>query len=279
MYNNFGKTSKLKMTASSEGKKTFLEEVYFTAPLKVMTPIYPFPGYMQIILLAASAGMMSGDNQEIEINIHSGCHAELTGQSYEKIHKMEDGYACRKSYITIGKNSFFRYNPLPVIPFAHSSFQSQNRIMLEDENSQFIMCDIISCGRYAYGERFQYQSYQSLTEVFCKNSLIYRDNTRYRPELFPMDGIGFYEQYNVLSNILLIHLNESDLLTEKIYAYLSSVTNIAPGITRLDSHGILVKILACDSQILEEINTTVFNLCLPHIHPKISTISFTDSSL
>ncbi len=262
MTNNFGKTSELQITAAANEKSTVLEKVYFTAPLKVMNPIYPEKGYMQIILLSASAGLMAGDTQKLNIYVKSGCQMELTSQSYEKIHKMDTGFASRHTVINIEKNSFFRYNPLPAIPFSGSAFQNHTIVRLEDKTSKLIMCDIISCGRHASGERFQYKYYKSLTDVYCDNRLIFRDNTNYGPDLLPMNHIGFFENYNVLANIAIFNISLQDESFTNINTYLKSMNGITGGITRLEYNNILIKIFSNNAQILEEINDYIFHMIL-----------------
>ena len=65
---------------------------------------------------------------------------------------MSEGKAIRNCNINIEKNSLFKYNPQPTIPFAQSSFENEMKINLKDLSSKLILIDIISCGRSACGE-------------------------------------------------------------------------------------------------------------------------------
>ena len=73
-------------------------------------------------------------------------------QAYEKIHKMENGFAQRSIEIEIDANSELIYNPLPVIPFKNSAFKNSLSVNLKDSSSKFILNEILTCGRvYSQG--------------------------------------------------------------------------------------------------------------------------------
>ena len=59
----------------------------------------------------------------------------------------------------------------------------------------FQMCEILTCGRYARGERFAYRSFRNYVEIRRGGRLIYRDNTWYEPELFSMKETGMMEGF------------------------------------------------------------------------------------
>lgn len=67
MNNQFGKLSKLHITTAYKEGKTIMEDVSFTAPFKIMHPFYEKKDFMTVMLLTASAGIMAGDRQEIDI--------------------------------------------------------------------------------------------------------------------------------------------------------------------------------------------------------------------
>ena len=93
--NQFGKVSILSLEASSQNGKTVLSDVHFTAPYKVMQPFLMPDGGIQVMLLAASAGIMEGDRQAFSFYILPGAKVEFLSQSYDKIHPMNSGDAKR----------------------------------------------------------------------------------------------------------------------------------------------------------------------------------------
>lgn len=250
--NQFGKTTTLRLVTKHQNGSTFLDDVYFTAPFKIMNPFYLSKDHIEVMLLSASAAIMAGDSQDISIKVTKGSKLTFTSQSYEKIHKMEEGFASRQTEIVVEKNAYLKYLPLPVIPFAGSAFSSNTVVHLTDESSKFIMCDIISCGRYARGEQFAYHYYKSLVTIYCNNKMIFRDNTNYTPSEMELSQIGMFEGYHHVANLILCNLQITEEQIQSFREYIDSIKTISGGITRLESGDILVKIFGNTAQILEE---------------------------
>lgn len=215
MENKFGKISRISACAALKDGKTILEDLSFTAPYKIMMPFEKENGGIQIMPLCASAGIMAGDSQEFSYHVKEGADLEVLSQSFEKIHKMDEGSASRTIDVQVDKNATLYYYPQPVIPFAQSSFDSRMTIHLEDETSRLFLVEIISCGRTAHDERFQYRRFSSKVLLYRGEKLIYRDNTRYEPDKMPMEGIGMYEGYTHMANLFLSKLCDKDELNSK----------------------------------------------------------------
>lgn len=248
--NSFGKTSVLRISSIEKNNKTILDSIYFTAPFKIMSPFYVSDDYIKVMLLSASAGIMEGDTQSIDIKVGDGTKVEVISQSYEKIHRMKGGKATRSSNISVGKNAYLKYNPLPTIPFADSSFDSITKINLEDDTSKLVFNEIISCGRSAMGEKFLFNHYNSYLEVRKKGSLIYRDNTIYDKNLFNMIGIGMFEGYTHLANMIIVNLKEEDSFVDNVRNIIDESEEVQGGISKLQSNDFIIKILGSTAQSL-----------------------------
>lgn len=178
---SFGRRSELFLSTILQGEEAVLDEVQFTAPFKIMEPFREEKDYLKVMILSASPGIMEGDIQEQRIHVGRGTRLEVCSQSFEKIHRMKNGCARRYIRICQESDSFLYYVPQPAIPFRDSAFDNIVEVELEKESSRFIFQDILSCGRTAYGECFDYKYYNSLVQVRREGRLIYRDNTRYDP--------------------------------------------------------------------------------------------------
>ena len=128
MDNKFGKTSTLMLEACVKNNKTIIKDAFFTAPFKIMHPFYPYndsipsecinlgssallSGCMTVMCLTASAGIMAGDEQDFHITVENGAKLEFVSQAYEKIHKMDSGFATRNCMLSVGSKAFLYYNP------------------------------------------------------------------------------------------------------------------------------------------------------------------------
>ena len=285
MDNKFGKVSRISACAALKDGKTILEDLSFTAPYKIMTPFEKENGGIQIMPLCASAGIMAGDSQEFSYHVKEGADLEVLSQSFEKIHKMDEGSASRTIEVQVDKNAALYYYPQPVIPFAQSAFDSKMTIHLEDETSKLFLLEIISCGRNAHEERFQYRRFSSKVLLYRGEKLIYRDNTRYEPDKMPMEGIGLYDGYTHMANLFLSKLCNRDNvdggketnidgmdikkqmnssgtgrtsdrtaeLQEKIWQILDEDSEIDGGVTRLTTGDLALRIFGHRAQKLQQI--------------------------
>lgn len=260
LKNSFGKTSILNISSIKKDDKTILDNIYFTAPFKIIKPFYISDDYIKVMMLSASAGIMEGDTQSIDIKIGNDTKVEVISQSYEKIHKMKVGNATRNSNISVGKNAFLKYSPLPTIPFAESNFDSVMKINLEDYTSKLVLIEIISCGRSAMGEKFLYNHYNSYVEIRRNNKLIYRDNTMYKPTLFNMNSIGMFEGHTHLANIVICNFHEEDTFVGSIRNLIDETDEVQGGVSKLQSNDIAIKILGNTSQNLINICEKIVKL-------------------
>lgn len=249
--NQFGKTSRLAVQAEYRDGKTILTDVSFTAPYKLMHP-FPKPnGGAQIIPVCASAGVMRGDRQEFSYQVGENAELEVLSQSYDKIHKMDDGCAQRHIQLDVERNATLYYAPQPVIPFAHSAFDSTIDIQLSDRTSHLFFQDILSCGRTAHGERFAYRRFSSKIMVYRAGKLIYRDNTRYEPEKMPMESIGMYEGYTHMANLLLFGVDTQ--AQEEIWKLIDA-NDCDGGVTALDPNNLIVRLFGVRAQQLQRVS-------------------------
>lgn len=262
--NQFGRTSRVFIQTGAVNGVTELEDVYFTAPFKVMRPFEKENGWKEIMIMSVSAGTMAGDRQEYELKIGQGSRVQITSQAYEKIHRMKEGFAERETEITVEPGAVLYYRPQPVIPFAGSDFRSRTGIHLRGSDSRLIMSDILCSGRAAMGESFAYRYYSNLVEVYKTDSrkydeefLYYRDNTKYSPGTNGMDmaGFGMYEGYGYLLNLLFCNINVDQDTMIRIREYLEELENeqMTGGCTRTWDGDLVVRVLGRSVEKLEEL--------------------------
>ena len=283
--NRFGKLSELRVRAEARAGKTTVPGLYASMPFKVMHPLRPaaaLPGLgdapvsdpAQLMVMSVSAGIMAGDRQRIQVEAEPGAALSVTTQAFEKIHRMEDGAsASRETVLSVARGAYLDYEPLPQVPFAGSSFSSATVAELADASSRLVYGEILSCGRAARGERFGYRRYRNRVEVRVAGDPVFIDNTVYEPEstggAMDMEGIGFYEGFTHLANLVLVNLGITDERFDAVRAYLLEQTGVigasaqvrsgaaaddalAGGITRLASGDCLVKLLGHRAQRLQQ---------------------------
>lgn len=260
MSNKFGKTSKLMIEAGFKNDKTILEDVFFTAPFKIMKPFYENQDFMTVMCLTASAGIMAGDDQDFQITLKDHAKVEFISQAYEKIHKMDGGSAQRTATLHIGKDAFLYYNPLPTIPFKDSAFTSKLSVHLEDSSSKFILKEVLSGGRYACGELFEYRYYHNHIQIEEAGKLIYLDNTKLEPNLMALNSIGMYENYTHLGNLILCHISKDATWFQQARTLLDETPNIEGGVTQINDSSIAVRVLGSQAEKVDELLNKLLEL-------------------
>lgn len=255
MENKFGNISKLSLRTQCREGKTVIDDLFFTAPYKVMQPFPKTGGGISVMPLCASAGIMEGDRQEFTFHIGEGSDLEILSQSFDKIHKMKKGRAIRSVKADIEKNAVFYYYPQPVIPYKDSAFESNMEFRLEDETSRLFLLEILSCGRIAHQEKFTYRQFISKVTVYRNSRLIYRDNTRYEPDRMPMEETGMYEGYTHMASIYLSRIGKTDMtpLQEEIWQILENEPECDGGVTKLAHGDLAIRIFGHRAQKLQEI--------------------------
>ena len=259
MKNQFGKTSQLHVTTERNGEKTVLKDLSFTAPYKVMTPFQKSDGGIQVMPLCASAGIMEGDCQKFSFLIKQGSDLEYISQSFEKIHKMKEGYAKRQTDSVQEEKCIFFYHPQPVIPFQDSDFETDMEVRLEDESAKFCFLEILSGGRKAHEELFAFRRYVSKVRIYRGNHLIYRDYANYQPSKMEMTQIGMYEGYSHMA-AMFFSVGPDQNWQEKVACLLEEKKEMEGGITRLAHGDYAVRMFGMRAQVLQETAAHILKL-------------------
>jgi urease accessory protein len=255
--NRYGKKSMLRLGFHFDRGRSVMSDAAFTAPFKVTRPFYGERGKIVVMILSVSAGLMAGDSQDAEINVGQGAFAEITSQSFEKIHRMSEGFAERRVRLSVSAGGTLIYAPLPVIPFRGSAFRGGVSVELAGPDARICLSDILSCGRASRGERHEYREYRSLVTARERGALIYRDNSVFIPDETSMDGLCAFEGYTHLSNMLLLNFDVSDELFSAIKDAVMGLRDGVGGVTRAASGGVCARALANGSEPLINLHAEI----------------------
>lgn len=250
MDNQYGRISQLELTAVEKEGKTILSDVSFTAPFKIMHPFYEKKDRMTVMVQTASAGILAGDRQELKVRVRTGARMELLSQSYEKIYKMQEGFAQRRTAICVESGACLYYTPLPVIPFAGSDFRAETQADLADASARFVYSEILSCGRAAHGECFLYSRFQNRLTIRRGRSVIYLDHMQFEPETMAMQGFGLYEGFTHLANMILCGDPKPDDWLHAARERIDKAEGMEGGVTRTAFGDTAVRILGVSGQKL-----------------------------
>lgn len=262
--NHFGKVSRVSLQMKKVLDKQVLHHVDFTAPFKVMKPFYDAQNNMSVMIMSSSAGVMSGDRQSFSITLEPDAQCKVYSQSYEKIHKMEEGYGTRQTTLSVATGASLHYAPLPTIPYEDSHFVAETDIFLADTSSTLIYSEILSAGRVARGEVFAYGSYRSKIRLLLgekeENELIFFDNTHFVPSEMDLSGFCMHEGYTHQGMLLFCHQPQATQLLPQLLACLDDTHDIEGGCTVTAYGDVVCRTLGRSGESLEKVHARLATL-------------------
>ncbi|CAF2095498.1 unnamed protein product, partial [Brassica napus] len=141
-------------------------------PLKFILPTKVAPVGTDVVWIYSityGGGIVSGDSISCEFTIGDGCTAVLTTQSSTKVYKAI-GSKCSEQTLEarIGSESLLVVVPDPVTCFSTARYyQKQNFRLLSDSN--LVLVDWITSGRHANGEKWDFEFYKSINNVYLED--------------------------------------------------------------------------------------------------------------
>ncbi len=284
--NKFGRISELDLVAERRGEKTVLAGISATMPFHVMHPFeMPTAGLVgaavaeglapsaaQVMVMSTSAGIMAGDDQAIRVEVGAGAALQVTSQAFEKIHRMGEGLSARRSTrLVVADGAYLDYSPQPTIPFAGSAYASDTVAELAGPSARLVYQEVLSCGRAARGERFEYRSFRNHVRVNVAGLPVYLDNAVFEPATMPMEDFGLYEGFSHLGNLVLVNCRIGEAAFTAARDYLREETGVigaaagspvgaaegseavAGGVTRLASGDVCVRLLGHRAQRVDDV--------------------------
>lgn len=253
MVNKFGQDSELYIKAKNINGLTCLEDCFFTAPFKIAKPFLDEKkGIMNIIVMSASAGIMEGDCYRTRLELGVGARVALHGQSYAKIHRMQEGQASQFNQFFLAEGALLDYAQKPTIPYAGSIFQSVSECFLKS-GSAFLYSDVLACGREKRGERFEFTEYRNCNKVYYQGDLIFLDYQVLVPSCQNLEGIGCFEGYSHQATFAFFYDNLNDELLERLFNVLEKTSDIEFGLTKTKKFGLIIRILGGSADYLSKI--------------------------
>lgn len=184
---------KLVLKTIFDGEKTIPQDIYFTPPYKMYSPFYE-NSTAKFISMSATAGVLAGDENEVEVDIGDNCNVKFTDQSFQKIFNTNGGISIQTNSVSVGENAVLFFVPHPVMTFSGSKHKAQNKVKIKN-SSTLCFTEIYCCGRTAMGEAFALDEFSSRTEILVDDKIDFLDNTLINPSFFPLTKTGFFEGF------------------------------------------------------------------------------------
>ncbi len=170
-------TIEIELETNDGDSKTYIKSLLSKAPFLIQKAMYPdseHPHFAHIYIMSSAGGILQGDKQKIDITMGRNSIARITTQSATKIYKMEDGYASQFINIHSQEGSYLEFVPHQIIPFKSSRFYQEVNLEVE-ENAILIYSEIVSAGRIASGEKFDFDLCFLRTSAHRNGKILFTD--------------------------------------------------------------------------------------------------------
>ncbi len=221
---------------------TRLKEQWVRPPLH-LTKAYHEADWAVSILTSPTAGLLDGDVLKVEATVAAGAKAALISPAACRVHTMEQGHASVEQSYRVESGAVLDVWPAPMVLQKDASLRQSTRLDVAAD-ATVLLCETVSPGRAAYGERFEFREWRSRLRVYREGQLLAYENFSCQPERGDLaDWRALYPDGNYASFYYLT----SEPLGELVQALHDLETPGASiGASPLREGGLGIKILAAD---------------------------------
>lgn len=163
--------------------KTLLVHRDHKGPLTVQRPFYPEGNACHVYLLHPPGGIVGGDDLSISIVADAGSHALITTPAAGKFYRSEGLWANQTVNLTAADNAILEWLPQETIIFQGAHLKSIVSIDLA-QSARFIGWEILSLGRPASGEGFDYGAVDLHWKIHCEQRPLFLERLRLDAKAF-----------------------------------------------------------------------------------------------
>ena len=159
---------------------TRLQEQWVRPPLH-LAKAYHEGDWAVSILTSPTAGLLDGDLLEVEATISQGAKAALISPAACRVHTMAYGHATVQQCYRVESGALLDVWPAPMVLQRGGALRQSTRLDVAAD-ATVLLCETVSPGRAAYGERFEFREWRSQLRVYREGGLLSYENFSCRPE-------------------------------------------------------------------------------------------------
>lgn len=228
--------------------KTVITKQFFQIPLQIQRALYlekSLPEMAYLFVVSPSGGILQGDRYKTDLLLKNKAIAHITTQGATRVYSMDSNSASQIVNITVDENSYLEYIPDQIIPYQNSRYYQKVNLNVH-ENSTLIYSEILTPGRVAMGESFEYDICYLRTH--CKNQdkkIRFLENTKIEPKKQRLKDFGILGEYNTVGTVYVLTIKERVIdLENSINKEIRNTDGVSVGTSILpDESGIIIRIL------------------------------------
>ena len=244
-----GKTGILDLELQrNENGRTVVTRQFFEAPLHLQHALYPYktlPEMAYLYILSTSGGILQGDRYKTSVSLKNKSLAHMTTQGATRIYGMSSNVAIHTMNIELDEDCYFEYMPDQIIPYRDSRYYQEMNLKIHD-NSTLVYSEIITPGRVAMGELFQYDVCYMKTS--CRNQegkIRFLENMKIEPKNQNINNTGMLGKYSIFGTIyVLTEKNTVRELEKEIENRMKNLPEVLVGTSTMPGDtGITIRLL------------------------------------
>lgn len=142
----------LRAAARSDDGQTFLVAQSFRAPFHLSKPYWDADTRTLLVqVVNPTAGILSGDRLESEVEVGEGAAVLLTTPSASRVFRMRSGEARSLQTFRVARDGWLEVLPEPLVPHRGSVFH-QRTVLDVAPGGEALYADLLFPGRIAHGE-------------------------------------------------------------------------------------------------------------------------------
>ena len=242
--------------------KTIVTKQFSQVPLQIQRALYPersISDMAYIYLISPSGGILQGDRYRTDLELKNNAICHFTTQGATRVYSMNTNSASQIFNITLKDTSYLEFIPDQIIPFKNSRYYQKVNINI-DKNSSLIYSEVLTPGRVAMKESFEYDIYYFKTHCLDQEKkIIFWENTKIEPKKQKLSNFGIFGENTVLGTVYLLTKKEKILELEiAINGELEKFKQLFIGSSRLPKDsGLIIRILGNET---EDVFKVVFKI-------------------
>ncbi|RLN08969.1 hypothetical protein C2845_PM11G16340 [Panicum miliaceum] len=159
--------------------RSALTRCFARYPLKLIAPSKVGPASCDAVWLYAltyGGGIVSGDTISCTVSVGDGCTVAITTQASTKVYKAV-GSKCSEQLLEahVGEDALLAVIPDPVTCFSTARYH-QKQVFKVSANSNLVIVDWFTSGRYECGEKWDFSFYKSVNHIFLGDHPLFIDS-------------------------------------------------------------------------------------------------------
>ncbi|MGI9565992.1 MAG: urease accessory protein UreD [Nitrosopumilus sp.] len=258
-----GKVGIIDLELQDDGDgKTVVTKQFSQVPLQVQRALYPetsIPGMAYLYIISPSGGILQGDRYRTDISLKNNAICHMTTQGATRIYSMNSNSASQIINISLDENCYLEYIPDQIIPFKNSRYYQKINLNIH-ENATLVYSEILTPGRVAMGESFEYDICYLRTCCFNHEKKIrFIENTKVEPKKQRLNGFGILGDYTIFGTVyILTRKVKTGQLEEEINQNIENKNFVSIGTSLLPhDSGIVIRVLGNET---EKISKVIFKI-------------------